>query len=504
MISLTHEYIGVKGVNLLNRTLRKLIAFIVAIAMAITVSAPSADAAGVMSTASVKGIAAVSQSYNSVRVSWNKVKNASGYQVYYATSKNGKYTKKASVTGADRTSYLHSGAVAGKTYYYKVRAYGKRYGKTVYSKFSYIRSAYARPARINSISAEPAKAMEGYCSLDWTDIKGASGYQVQIRKKGDSYWQSYTYVNGDKYNIKINGSSAKVYLDNSEEYQVQVRSYRIVGKNRVYSSYSAVKTVTSVLPQVQEQVLYDGNDIRIVLKGIRYKDTFGSPELKLYIENNSAQDVTVQVRDMTINDLAFDPIMSSDVLSGKKVNDEITIPSWHLEENNIELIRDIDFRFDIFDQNTWDDIVVTDIIHVSTNAYDYEQAYDRSGQLVVDEQGIKIYLSENKGDNILEEPFRLFIENNSGRDITVQMRDTTINDYMMDPIMSCDIPSGKKAYDTITFFRSDFEENDIEIINKLETVFHIFGGGFGDTITDRKVIVNLYNIQAGYDGLCRR
>ena len=44
---------------------------------------------------------------------------ATKYYVYRATSKNGKYTKVATVTA---TTYRDSKAKKGKTYYYKVKA----------------------------------------------------------------------------------------------------------------------------------------------------------------------------------------------------------------------------------------------------------------------------------------------------------------------------------------------------------------------------------------------
>ena len=55
------------------------------------------------------------------KVSWKSVPNAEEYAVYRATSKSGKYTKVAIVSG---TSYTDKKAKKGKTYYYKVKAIG--------------------------------------------------------------------------------------------------------------------------------------------------------------------------------------------------------------------------------------------------------------------------------------------------------------------------------------------------------------------------------------------
>lgn len=70
-------------------------------------------------------------------VSWNKITGATGYVVYYSTSKNGTYKKLATVKGA---SYTAKKLTTGKTYYFKVAAY-KMVGKAnIYSSYSSVKS----------------------------------------------------------------------------------------------------------------------------------------------------------------------------------------------------------------------------------------------------------------------------------------------------------------------------------------------------------------------------
>lgn len=70
-------------------------------------------------------------------VSWNKITGATGYVVYYSTSKNGTYKKLATVKGA---SYTAKKLTTGKTYYFKVAAY-KTVGKAnIYSSYSSVKS----------------------------------------------------------------------------------------------------------------------------------------------------------------------------------------------------------------------------------------------------------------------------------------------------------------------------------------------------------------------------
>lgn len=75
---------------------------------------------------------------SSVRLTWNKVKNADGYVVYRATKKDGSY-KKIGRASKNRL-YTAKNLSAGKTYYFKVRAYNKELETeddiTYYSKYS--------------------------------------------------------------------------------------------------------------------------------------------------------------------------------------------------------------------------------------------------------------------------------------------------------------------------------------------------------------------------------
>ena len=74
-----------------------------------------------------------------VTLTWNNVSGESGYEIYYSTSKNGTYKKMASVA-ANKTSYTTSKLTAGKTYYFKVRAYKTVGDSKIYSAFSDVKS----------------------------------------------------------------------------------------------------------------------------------------------------------------------------------------------------------------------------------------------------------------------------------------------------------------------------------------------------------------------------
>lgn len=95
------------------------------------------------STLKRPGLTARAYSGRKIKLTWTKVPGAHGYRVYIYDRAKKKYvyrlTRSASVK-----SVTHSGLRAGRTYYYKVRAYRVVSGKRVYSPYSYSRKATAR------------------------------------------------------------------------------------------------------------------------------------------------------------------------------------------------------------------------------------------------------------------------------------------------------------------------------------------------------------------------
>lgn len=72
-------------------------------------------------------------------VAWTNVSGETGYQLYYATSKNGTYSKIANYKANTAKAYK-TGLKSGRTYYFKVRTYINTDSGYVYSPFSAVKS----------------------------------------------------------------------------------------------------------------------------------------------------------------------------------------------------------------------------------------------------------------------------------------------------------------------------------------------------------------------------
>ncbi len=236
-----------------------------------------------------------SASYDKLRLSWEPMSGVDGYQIYRATSKSGKYAKIATVKGASSATYTDTGRTCGTRYYYKLRAYKKIGGKTVYSAYSSVLSAYAKPAKVKVTDAYAPDGATTSISVSFTTVRGATDYEVQlnqIKKNGkETGFRSYTYneegvkrtfttykqwlamlkkqhpsgyvslsvkENG-KYvskkvpvaefaetSLKKNQAGIELVQDDSI-YEFRVRAYRKVNGRKVYGSWSEPYTLKETL-----------------------------------------------------------------------------------------------------------------------------------------------------------------------------------------------------------------------------------------------------------------
>lgn len=225
---------------------------------------------------------------------------------------------------------------------------------------------------------------------------------------------------------------------------------------------------------VDEELVFDDEDIKIWVKSFDDNGIFG-PSLELLIENNREEDIMVQVRGTTVNDVVVNTIFSVNVSAGKEASKDITFMQSSLDKAGIELVKDIELRFVISDGDNWATILATDPIKISTSVDpSFKQEYDDSGQLILDQDGIRIIVRGiDNEDTLWGASVVLFIENNQDQGIRVQAKDVSVNGFAIDSLLSSEIPASKKAYAEISFAEADLKEHDIKTIEEIEMVLHI-------------------------------
>ena len=85
-------------------------------------------------------ITSVTTGSKKANLKWKKVSGATGYEIYMATSKNGKYSKVKTITKSSTVKYSKTKLKKNKKYYFKVRTYKTVNGKKIYSSYSTVKS----------------------------------------------------------------------------------------------------------------------------------------------------------------------------------------------------------------------------------------------------------------------------------------------------------------------------------------------------------------------------
>ncbi len=137
-------------------------------------------------------------------LSWTEADGAKSYTVYYAASKTGTFKSLKTVTG---TSFTHSAAEAGKTYYYKVTANSgaKPSASAVVSAYSSVKSVTCKKAASTTTAAATA--------LPTDDTSGStSAGTAPTSVSYDQNTTVYVSTSGHKTHLRSNCSGMKNYF----------------------------------------------------------------------------------------------------------------------------------------------------------------------------------------------------------------------------------------------------------------------------------------------------
>ena len=129
------------------------------------------------------------------KLTWSAVSGATSYRVYRSESRGTGYSLLGTTTS---TSYVNTGAAAGKTYYYRVKAVNSA-GTSAYSN---IVSGTARtPAPAAPVLKGGTSSASGKPQLTWAAVNGAAKYDVYRSNRADGTFSKVgstdktTYVN---------------------------------------------------------------------------------------------------------------------------------------------------------------------------------------------------------------------------------------------------------------------------------------------------------------------
>ena len=165
------------------------------------------------------------------RLTWKAVSGATSYRIYRSESRGTGYSLLGTTSS---TSYVNTGAAAGKTYYYRVKAVNR---DGMASAYSNIVSGKAKAAAPAAPSVTAGNSSTGKPRLTWKAVSGAVSYRIyRSESRGTGYsllgtTSSTSYVN-------TGAAAGKTYY------------YRVKAVNRdgMASGYSNIVSGKATLP----------------------------------------------------------------------------------------------------------------------------------------------------------------------------------------------------------------------------------------------------------------
>ncbi len=174
-----------------------------------------------------KAVKLSSGTKTTLTLAWTKVADAEKYEVY---QQSGKKWKKIGTTS--KTTLTVKKLKSNKSYKFKVRAIR-----------SDAKGAYSSVFTGKTVPLTPTvtlKTGKKALTASWKTVANITGYEVQA-----STSKKFTSKTTEKVTIK-KAKTTKITikkLSKGKKYYVKVRAYKTVGKTKVYSAWSAVKSV---------------------------------------------------------------------------------------------------------------------------------------------------------------------------------------------------------------------------------------------------------------------
>ena len=230
-----------------------------------------------------------------------------------------------------------------------------------------------------------------------------------------------------------------------------------------YQPHFSVNSTVSKSESVQKsEVVYSDNDITITMYQPTYTKSYGGAyNLDLNILNNSSNDIYYEVEYLLVNGFQIPQLLFGDVYSEMTANTKITISSDEMELACIDHILNVDVCISLLESNNDKNLIDRPILSIKTPDFEkYEQSYDFSWPVVYDKNGLRILA--RFGETGESSPVVLFVENNTGKTVSISYHDIAINNTMVcEMISGTQVVNGAKQVTEMNRSLLEMSDNDV-------------------------------------------
>ena len=242
---------------------------------------------------------------------------------------------------------------------------------------------------------------------------------------------------------------------------------------------------------IEETELYNANGV--VVTATKYQKGVFGPEISFTITNETDRNITVSSRNLSVNGYMLSGSgLYSDVAAGKKAIDSMTLMSSELSAAGIETVAQIEFTLAIYDSDTFEDIDDSDLLSLTTSAAEgFTQPVDDSGDVLYDANGIRVICKGLKDDTVWDGCIVFFIENSNDKAVSVYSDNVSINGFMVDDSLWCDLRANTRCIDAMYLLSlDDIGVESMDDVENVEFILRIIDEKWNDIAVSDVITLN--------------
>jgi len=171
----------------------------------------------------------------------------------------------------------------------------------------------------------------------------------------------------------------------------------------------------------------------------------------------------------------YDPMWAVEVAAGKTAVSTVDLDTYALGKMGIDSVDEITFTLRVYDSENWMDApLVEDVFTIYPTGLSSEtfalpsHVFSDNHVVIADDDNVRFIIEGVTEDAASDYTVHVYLENKTDRNLLYAWDLVSVNGKMVDPFWGTSVGAGKRACAEITFFRSDFEQNDIAEVSDIE------------------------------------
>jgi hypothetical protein len=251
---------------------------------------------------------------------------------------------------------------------------------------------------------------------------------------------------------------------------------------------------------LKDQVIASTDKITFTIRQA-VDDPIWGQGFQVIMENKTGKNVMFTWNDVGVDGFSIDPFWAKTVASGKKATSTINFSTKSLMKYGITALDEVEFKLRAYDA---DDIFAGDVYSEKHTIYPtgYTKETLKRPEIKISSNDTIIVENSNCLVAVVGEPYTdsiwgftvpLYIENRTTYPIMVSWDNVSVNDFMIDPFFSSEVPSGQKKLTSISFSKKSLEESFIDEVEKIEFDMRVYNSEdwFAGNLVDNKFHLKL-------------